>query len=129
MIYTIIVKSSAYGKENSISALLFSRALILKNSHFIKSVFFISNGVLNANKFLSPDVHEYDIRKKWRIFSLKNKVRLNVCFSAALRRGIIGVKETCNQKILEGNLDIFFKISSLEKLSRDIQKSDRVIQF
>ncbi|WP_343183502.1 sulfurtransferase complex subunit TusD [Buchnera aphidicola] len=129
MIYTIIIKGSSYGTENSLSALFFSRALICKNKHKIKSIFFVSDGVLNANKFISPEINEYDLKKKWSIFSLKNKVKLNVCFSAALRRGIIGVKETCNIKILEGNLDIFFKISSLEKLSRHIKISDRVIQF
>ncbi|MCW5197472.1 sulfurtransferase complex subunit TusD [Buchnera aphidicola] len=129
MIYTLIVKGPAYGKENSISALFFAKALISNNKHILKSIFFYCDGVLNANKFLSPAKNEYDIRKKWCVFSLKNQVRLNVCFSAALRRGIIGIKETCNQKILDGNLDIFFKISSLENLSRDIQNSDRVIQF
>ncbi|CAL4324242.1 Sulfurtransferase TusD [Buchnera aphidicola (Chaitophorus sp. 3695)] len=129
MIYTLIVKGPAYGTENSISALFFAKALISKNKHILKNIFFYCDGVLNANKFLSPAKNEFDMRKKWSMFSLKNQVRLNVCFSAALRRGIIGIKETCNQKILEGNLDIFFKISSLENLSRDIKNSDRVIQF
>jgi tRNA 2-thiouridine synthesizing protein D len=129
LIYTLIVKGPAYGKENSISALFFAKALVSRKIHVIKSVFFYCDGVLNANKFLSPAKNEFDTRKKWSMFSLQNQVRLNVCFSAALRRGIIGIKETCNQKILEGNLDIYFKISSLENLSRDIQKSDRIIQF
>lgn len=129
MIYTIMVKGPAYGTENSISALLFSRALIIRKKHIIKSIFFYNDGVLNSNKFFSPGVKDYDIKKEWSIFSIQNKVRLNVCFSAALRRGIIGVKETCNQKILEGNLDVFFKISNLDTLSKDIKKSDRIIQF
>ncbi|NIG99322.1 MAG: sulfurtransferase complex subunit TusD [Buchnera aphidicola (Periphyllus acericola)] len=129
MIYTIIVKSSFFSKENSISALLFSKALIMKKKHFIKSIFFISDGVLNMNRFLSFTINELNLKKKWINFSKKNKVRLNVCFSAALRRGIINIKKKINYENFEGNLGIFFKISSLEKLSRDIQKSDRVIQF
>lgn len=129
MIYTLIIKGPPYGTENSISALFFVKALISRKKHVLKNVFFYCDGVLNANKFISPQKNEFDIRKKWRIFSLRNKIRLNVCFSAALRRGIIGIKETCNQKISEGNLDSCFKISSLEVLSRDIKCSDRVIQF
>ncbi|NIH41123.1 MAG: sulfurtransferase complex subunit TusD [Buchnera aphidicola (Periphyllus aceris)] len=129
MIYTIIIRSSFFSKENSISALLFSKALIIKKKHFIKSIFFINDGVLNMSNFMSFTINEFNIKKKWINFSKKNKVRLNVCFSAALRRGIINMKKKNNKKNFIGHLEFFFKISSLEKLSRDIQKSDRVIQF
>jgi len=129
LIYTIIVTGSVYGSENSISALLFCRALVMRNKHLIKSIFFYCDGVLHANKFVSLDKNNEDIKKKWIIFSLKNKVRLNVCFSAALRRGIISFKQSHDKINKNGNLDIFFRISSLEEFSRNIQKSDRIVQF
>ncbi|CAL4324238.1 sulfurtransferase complex subunit TusD [Buchnera aphidicola] len=129
MIYTVIVTGPAYGIENSISALLFSDALIIRRKHIIKSVFFYCDGVSHANKFLSAGSNILDLRKKWILFSLQNKIRLSVCFSSLLNRGIIHFKKFFGNNSLQGNLDIFFKISNLEELSRDIQKSDRVVKF
>ncbi|CAL4324148.1 sulfurtransferase complex subunit TusD [Buchnera aphidicola] len=129
MIYTVIITSSVYSVENSISALLFSRALIMRRIHFIKNIFFYCDGALHANKFLFFNKKDIDIRRKWIIFSLKNKIKLHVCYSSLLKQGIIDFKKFFRKNTSVGNLDIFFRISSLEKLSRDIQKSDRVIKF
>lgn len=128
MNYTVLVTGSAYGTQNASTAFLFCQSLI-KMSHTLNSVFFYCDGVLNANSLNKPAVDEFDLLSAWQELNQKNKVKLYVCVSAALRRGIIEDQKTSNIKTKKGNFSSFFESSGLVELAHSIKISDRIIQF
>ncbi|UAJ65023.1 sulfurtransferase complex subunit TusD [Candidatus Schneideria nysicola] len=118
--YCIMVTGGVYGSQRSIHALQFSKAL-LKKQHLIKSIFFYQEGVYNAYQITSLDHNHIDLFNNWKALSKKYHIKLNVCISAAIRRGIIDKKK----KDCYGN----FIFSSLNTLIKDVLICDRFIQF
>ncbi len=133
MNYTILVTGAAYGTQNASTALLFSRSLV-KTKHKLHSIFFYCDGVLNANNLTRPAIDECNLIKEWQNLSQKYKVKLYVCNSAALRRGVIKdekIKYDKTSSIIfqKGNLALFFELSGLVELANSIKICDRIIQF
>ncbi|CAL4043982.1 sulfurtransferase complex subunit TusD [Buchnera aphidicola] len=128
MNYLVIVTGSAYGTENASTALLFSKALI-DCGHELNSVFFYFNGVLNANKMIFPADDEYNLVKAWEDFNDQFSIKLNICISAASRRGVISDEQALRIGLQKGNLANGFQLAGLGALSEAIQKCDRIIQF
>ncbi|QCI17909.1 sulfurtransferase complex subunit TusD [Buchnera aphidicola (Acyrthosiphon lactucae)] len=128
MNYTILVTGAAYGTQNSSTAFLFCKAL-LKTKHILHSVFFYCDGVLNANSMTTPAIDEFNLIKAWQELNKKYQVKLYVCNSAALRRGIIEDEKEFNMNIKKGNLAFFFELSGLIELANSIKICDRIIQF
>ncbi|HXK00414.1 MAG TPA: sulfurtransferase complex subunit TusD [Buchnera sp. (in: enterobacteria)] len=128
MNYVVIVTRAAYGTENSSTALLFSRALI-DSGHKLNSIFFYFGGVLNANQMIFPADDECNLVKYWEDFGFQFKIKLNVCISAASRRGVISDEQALRAGLQKGNLANGFKLTGLNELSEAIQKCDRIVQF
>ncbi|WP_284443157.1 sulfurtransferase complex subunit TusD [Buchnera aphidicola] len=128
MKYTILVTGAAYGTQNSSSAFLFCKSL-LKTKHILHSVFFYCDGVLNANSMTTPAIDEFNLIEAWQGLNKKYKVKLYVCNSAALRRGVIEDEKTLNVNVKKGNLAFFFQLSGLMELANSIKICDRIIQF
>ncbi|QCI25715.1 sulfurtransferase complex subunit TusD [Buchnera aphidicola (Sitobion avenae)] len=129
MNYTILVTGAAYGTQNASTAFLFCKSL-LKTNNILYSVFFYCDGVLNANSMITPAIDEFNLIKAWQKLNKKHKVKLYVCNSAALRRGIIEDEKLLNNKnVKTGNLAFFFQLSSLIELAHSIKICDRIIQF
>ncbi|AAO27181.1 conserved hypothetical protein [Buchnera aphidicola str. Bp (Baizongia pistaciae)] len=130
MNYTVLVIGPPYSTQNSTSAFLFSRAVIL-NHHKLLSIFFYCDGALNANKFISPNFNECNLVEEWTWLHNKYLVKLCVCVSAALRRGVIDVVSNTkqNKNIKVGNLKSSFFLTGLGEFSNYLKISDRVIQF
>ncbi|AYN24558.1 sulfurtransferase complex subunit TusD [Buchnera aphidicola] len=128
MNYTVLVTGSAYGTQNASTAFLFCQSLI-KMSHTLNSVFFYCDGVLNANNLNKSAIDEFNLLAAWQKLNKKHKVKLYVCISAALRRGIVEDEKLSNIMIKKGNFASFFQSSGLVELANSIQISDRIIQF
>ncbi|MCW5196429.1 sulfurtransferase complex subunit TusD [Buchnera aphidicola (Pemphigus obesinymphae)] len=128
MNYLVIVTGSAYGKQNSRTALFFSRALI-DCGHKLDSIFFYFSGVLNANKMVSPAEDEFNLVNSWQDFHSQFNIKLNICISAAARRGVISDEQALRFGIQIGNLAKGFTLTGLGELSESIRKCDRVVQF
>ncbi|QCI22958.1 sulfurtransferase complex subunit TusD [Buchnera aphidicola] len=128
MNYTILVTGAAYGTQNSSTAFLFCKSL-LKTKHTLYSIFFYCDGVLNANSMTTPAVDEFNLIEAWQGLNKKHKVKLYVCNSAALRRGVIADEKTLNVNVKKGNLACFFQLSGLMELAHSIKICDRIIQF
>lgn len=128
MMYTILVTGPAYGTENASTAFLFSSAVIA-SQHELLSVFFYCDGVLNANKFITVAKNEFNLMKKWESLYNNHDVKLYVCISAALRRGIVHGVINNDSYSNYTNLSSCFKLVGLSKFSDLIMISDRVIQF
>lgn len=128
MNYTVLVTGAAYGTQNASTAFLFCQSLI-KMYHILNSVFFYFDGVLNANNFNQTVIDEFDLVKGWQKLHKKYNVKLYVCISAALRRGIIEDEESLKKNFKKGNVASCFQISGLIELANSIKISDRIIQF
>ncbi|AKC32464.1 sulfurtransferase complex subunit TusD [Candidatus Pantoea carbekii] len=128
MRYTLLVTGPAYGTQQASSALLFAHSL-LKIGHHLESVFFYSEGVLNANHFNTPANDEIDIVRMWQKLNQENGTLLNVCVAAALRRGVISQEESINLKLKSSNLQKGFKLCGLGVLAVSTLSCDRLVQF
>lgn len=126
--YCIMVKGPAYGNQSAISALQFIYTL-LKRGHHLKSIFFYQDGVYNANYLNTPSSDELNLIIEWKKLSQKYKIKLNVCISSAFRRGIIDSKNSVLYNYNNNNLDMSFKLSSLNTLMKEIIYCDRFLQF
>lgn len=126
--YTILVHGAAYGTQNASSAFLFCKSLLSLNQ-ILYSVFFYCDGVYNANSMITPATDEFNLIEAWQLLHKQYKVKLYVCTSSALRRGVIEDKNISKKNIQKGNLALFFQLSGLIELADSIQKCDRIIQF
>jgi tRNA 2-thiouridine synthesizing protein D len=86
--FTIMVTKSPFDHRNAESALAFCYAA-LKKGHQITQVFFYQTGVHNASQLLTPNNDELDIHEKWCELNALHSVSLNVCVTAASRRGVV----------------------------------------
>ncbi len=127
--YCLMVTGPAYGTQPASSALQFAEAL-LAAGHRLDRVFFYQDGVYNANRYTSPAGDEKDIVREWRRFGQTHGVALDVCVSAALRRGVIdndqggGAAEHAGSNLQQG-----FMLSGLGTLAQSLLECDRFIQF
>ncbi|WP_425619627.1 sulfurtransferase complex subunit TusD [Buchnera aphidicola] len=128
MNYTILVTGPAYGTQNASTAFLFCNALI-QTKNKICSVFFYGDGVYNANNMTTPASDEFNLIHAWQELKKKYQVKLYVCNSSALRRGIVKNEKYFDRPYKIGNLAIFFQLSGLLELANSIKLSDRIIQF
>lgn len=128
MKYTILVTGPPYGTQNSISAFLFSKQLILEN-FFLESIFFYATGVYNANCLIYPEKDEHNLMNLWVSLKKNFNVVLNVCISSAYRRGILSNEIAVKTNNLSGNLSNSFNLVGLNDLSVSILASDRIIKF
>ncbi|XBC38457.1 MAG: sulfurtransferase complex subunit TusD [Buchnera aphidicola (Floraphis choui)] len=128
MSYTLLVTGPPYGTQNASTALLFSRAIFTSNYKLL-SVFFHFDGVLNANKLISFSSDEYNLIEKWVDLNKTFGVKLNVCISAAYRRGIVKNQVYNEFSRSISTLKSSFHLTGFSELARYIEKSDRIIQF
>lgn len=128
MRYLLLVTGPAYGTQQASSALLFAKALI-EACHTLDSVFFYREGVSNASQLITPATDEFDMVKAWQDLSLQHHINLNVCVSAALRRGVTGKHEAQQPGLPAANLAPGFQLSGLGALAESVLLCERVVQF
>lgn len=126
--YCLMVSGPAYGSQQSSSALRFAEALAAEG-HRINSVFFYQDGVYNANALTSPAGDEADIVRAWQRLGADHHIPLEVCVSAALRRGVTDGAQGAETNACAGNLQPGFSLSGLGALAQAMLECDRFIQF
>ena len=125
MRYALVVTGPVYGNQKSTSAWMFAKAL-LEARHTIESIFFHQDAVSNASAFISPASDEHDLAAEWVRLSVEENIPLNICVSAALRRGIIDREQTSQEMY---NLHPQFNLTGLGSLATSLLTCDRVVQF
>ncbi|VFP88753.1 Sulfurtransferase TusD [Buchnera aphidicola (Cinara piceae)] len=129
MNYILFVTGPPYGTQNSITAFLFVRSILLLNHH-IKKIFFYASGVYNASIMISPPINEFNILNGWMHLKKKYNLELCICPGSAYRRGILSSnKSTIKYKDIQGICSSSFKLTSLNEFSYSINNCDRIIQF
>ncbi|MFO6424810.1 sulfurtransferase complex subunit TusD [Motilimonas sp. KMU-193] len=124
----ILVNSPAYGSQGSASAYRFVEAA-LSMGHEVVGVFFYQQGVSNANALTLPASDEQNLVKLWSDLANQHNIRLDVCISAALRRGVVDESSAQEQQMACSNLAAPFAMTGLGQLAELIARSDRLVQF
>ncbi|VFP80380.1 sulfurtransferase complex subunit TusD [Candidatus Erwinia haradaeae] len=128
MRFCLMVTGPAYGTQNASSAWLFANAIIA-NNHTLDSIFFYSEGVMNANALHCPASDEVNLTNLWQKLHQKHGVLLNICVSAALRRGVCNQQESLALGLGKDNLATGFQLTGLVSLVEAVLTSDRIVKF
>ena len=126
--FSIVVSGSAYGTQSASSAYQFCLAAC-HAGHEITGVFFYQEGVLNASQLISPATDEVNLPTLWAELAKNYDFPLEVCVSAALRRGIVSEAESAQLSLAQFNLQSPFVLSGLGQLAELSANSDRLVQF
>lgn len=126
MKYVIQVKGPAYGQQRAYLAYQFATTLLKSSEHSITQIFFYQEGVLNANEYVYPANDEFNLVEAWKNLAQHYQVELNVCVSAAQRRGVVDEASSHGK---DNNLATGFILAGLAEFSQAILKSDRVVSF
>ncbi|MDO6527984.1 sulfurtransferase complex subunit TusD [Motilimonas sp. 1_MG-2023] len=124
----ILVTAPAYGSQGSASAYMFTQAAI-EMGHEIQGIFFYQQGVTNANNFTTPASDEDDLVKLWQTLAVAHGFSLDVCISAALRRGVVDSVSAQEQQLAAANLQAPFAMTGLGQLAELSSRADRLVQF
>jgi tRNA 2-thiouridine synthesizing protein D len=126
--FAIMVSGAPYGSQGASSAYQFCCAAT-KMGHEIVGVFFYQEGVLNASLLVSPASDEISLPEYWAKLATQYQFPLEVCVSAALRRGITNQIEAQQLALPSFNLRQPFILSGLGQLAELSAKADRLVQF
>ncbi|HIP76373.1 MAG TPA: sulfurtransferase complex subunit TusD [Psychromonas hadalis] len=127
-IFTIMITGAPYGTQGASSGYLFCKAA-LEMKHTLAGVFFYQQGVFNANALTSPASDEVDLPQCWADLAIKHGFPLEVCVSAALRRGVLSEDESKQLGLSQHNLKFPFVLSGLGQFAELSAKCDRLVQF
>ncbi len=100
-----------------------AQALKAKEQSF--RVFFYQDGVQVANSLQWFPDDQRNLTKEWQ----KLAIRLPVCVSAALARGITDQENAKRHQIQSHNLADGFELVGLGELADAVQSTERLIQF
>jgi tRNA 2-thiouridine synthesizing protein D len=120
---TLILVTSAPTSVHAWHALGLAQALQLKQEDF--RVFFYQDGVTVANALQWVPDDQRQLMQEWQ----KLAIRLPVCVSAALARGISDAENAKRHQIQEQNLAQGFELVGLGELADAVQSTQRLIQF
>ncbi|EKT57258.1 sulfurtransferase complex subunit TusD [Providencia burhodogranariea] len=126
--YCLLVTGPAYGTQQASSAYQFANAL-LEEGHSLKTLFFYSEGVSNANAFTSPANDEFNLIKAWQQLAKKSGCEMHICVSAALRRGVTDKEQADILSLIASNIGDGFIMSGLGSLAEAMITTDRTIRF
>ena len=120
---TLLLITSAPTSIHAWHAVGLAHALKSKQVDF--RVFFYQDAVAVANSLIwSPD-DQRNLAAEWK----KLSIRLPVCVSAALARGITDQDNALRHQIQSHNLVQNFELVGLGELADSIESADRLIQF
>ena len=120
---TLLLITSAPSSIHAWHALGLAQALKAKNQDF--QVFFYQDGVTVANNLQWVPDDQRNLSVEWQ----KLNIRLPVCVSAALARGITDPENAQRHHIPTHNLATGFELVGLGELADAVQAAECLIQF
>ena len=128
MKFSVIVYGAPYSNEASVSALNFSQAVI-NQGHSIYRIFFFSDGVHNANRFVVTPQDEINLQDEWDKLIQEYSIDSIVCVTSGLKRGVIDEGEAKRHKFEVSSIKSNSELAGLGQLIDAYSKSNRVISF
>lgn len=126
--FGLLVTHAPFEQQHAFTAYRFALSA-LALGHEIKGVFFYQAGVQNANSYQAGHSDEFNVHQAWVELSAQHGIPLNVCVTAANRRGVINAQDAKDNDQQGFNLTEPFIEVGLGDLVQLSQVSDRVIQF
>jgi tRNA 2-thiouridine synthesizing protein D len=120
---TLLLITSAPTSVHAWHALGLAKALQEKNKAF--RVFFYQDGVSVANELQWVPDDQRNLKTEWQNLA----IRLPVCVSAALARGISDEENAKRHHLTQHNLAQGFELVGLGELADAVQSTDHLIQF
>lgn len=128
MKYAIIIQSSPYQSSAARTAFHFVKTA-LEQEHEILGVYFVSDGVLVANRFSQTPSDEFDLKNAWQTLVQKYAIDLMLCSNAAARRGILNEALAVTYDHSGSSLADGFRIGGMGVITEACLFADRVIRF
>ncbi len=128
MKFSLIVYGAPYSTEAAATALHFAGAVI-DRGHEIYRLFFISDGVHNANRLAVVPQDEVNLQSQWHELIARHGIDSTVCVSSALRRGVIDQGESERHELGAISLARGSSIAGLGQWVDAALQSDRVVSF
>lgn len=126
--FSLLITANPISSEKASTAYQFCEAALI-SGHQVCGVFFYLDGVLTANNLISPASDEVNLTTRWAALAEQYKIPLEVCVSAALRRGIVNQEEAKQLALFNYNLKPPFVLSGLGQLAELSSRCDRLVQF
>ena len=126
--YSILVTSPPYDNDAGSSALSFIQHAIAQG-HSVDHVFFYQQGIYHANSYIAPPNDEINLHDAWCVLHRQYEVRLLVCITAALKRGVTDVSHGAEHDITGSNLRAPFEQAGLGEFFSSLHACDHVVQF
>lgn len=123
MKFAVQVHGSPYGSESGDSAYQFIRAA-LAQGHEVVCVFFYHEASYQGLAQLQPPADEINPSARWAELALKGGFLLDVCISAAQRRGLASADSDTAASLATG-----FRLGGLGQWVDACIKADRVLVF
>lgn len=120
---SLLLITSAPSSIHAWHALGLAQALKEKSQDF--RVFFYQDGVMVANNLQWIPDDQRNLASEWA----KLNIRLPVCVSAALARGITDQDNAQRHALHSHNLAQGFKLVGLGELADAVQSAERILQF
>ena len=120
---TLLLITSAPSSVYAWHALGLAQALHEKKQPF--RVFFYQDGVHVANRLQWQPDDQRNLSQEWQ----KLAIRLPVCVSAALARGITDEENAKRHQLDQHNLAANFELVGLGELADAVQHAERILQF
>ncbi len=127
MNYVIIVNSSPFHGQASLSAYHFANA-VQQKGHKLLSIFFYQEGAYHASPNTVLQQDETDIGQLWNNFAQRYQQTLHLCSAAALRRGIID-EASAQLFALPISMQSNYKSIGLTQFLTLAETADRMISF
>ena len=123
----LAVYGAPYSTQSASTALQFANALLAKG-HTLQQVFFYQDGTYNASYCSILPSNERNLNQLWQCLAERAGIRLMVCISAALRRGLLNAEEAERYEKTE-TVKSPFLLTSLSEFLEAATGCDRLITF
>nr|WP_313973727.1 sulfurtransferase complex subunit TusD [uncultured Psychrobacter sp.] len=100
-----------------------------QNSHAPLHVFFYADAANTANRLRWQSADQMNITKAWQKLAKQYQLKLSVCVSTALSRGISDSENSTRHQLDSENLAAGFKLVGLSELAMMMQGDCRLLQF
>ena len=127
--FTLLVTAPPLDSQCAYTAYRFARSICHNSQHKLDSVFFYQAGVLNSSAFQAVSSDEMNLLEKWQSLATNFAVPLQVCVTAADRRGIMNRQDAEEIDSAHFNLQSPFSEVGLGELAHLLQSSDKLVQF
>ena len=126
--YSVLITSSPFKGDTALRALAFVQGAI-DNGDVINHVFFYSDGVHHTNNLMLNTGDELFALDSWRALATAHHVKLLVCITAAVKRGIVSELEAKENGIAHANLAAPFEQAGLGEFFTALHECNRLVQF